>query len=90
MTMSAGRMAPLLTPVGVTRMRSPGRRTDRLPSHGGHESPLVEHASVVDDFFPMFAFGRHGYPFGGVNTKRAALWHPHSTSRCGAETIQIS
>jgi hypothetical protein len=32
---------------------------------GGHESPLVEHSSVVDDLFPMFALGRHGYPLGG-------------------------
>ena len=90
MTMSAGRMAPLLTQVGVTRMRSPAKADRKIAVTGGHESPLVEHASVVDDFFPMFALGRHGYPLGGVDEKRAALWHRHSTSRYRAETIQIS
>jgi len=29
----------------------------------------VQHASVMDDFFPMFALGRHGYPLGGVDNK---------------------
>ena len=32
--------------------------------HGGDVPLFVEHASVADDFFPMFAFRRHGYPWG--------------------------
>jgi hypothetical protein len=34
--------------------------------HGCNESPVVQHASVTDDIFPVFAFGRHEYPWGGV------------------------
>ena len=47
------RMAPLLTQVGVTRMRSPVKPHREIAVHGGHEAALVQHASVTDDFFPM-------------------------------------
>ena len=42
------------------------REPDReIPVHCRHEPPLVEHESVTDNFFPVFAFARHEYPLGG-------------------------
>ena len=49
------------------------READReISVHGGYKSPFVEHSTVADDFFPMFAFNRHGYPWGGDDKKQAA------------------
>ena len=36
----------------------------KIAVHGGNIAVLVQHASVADDFFPIFAFRRHGYPWG--------------------------
>jgi hypothetical protein len=48
----------------------------------------VEHTSVSDNFFPMFAFGRHEYPWGEIDKKQTTIWHSHSTSTPLPETIQ--
>jgi len=58
--------------------------------HGGHVPVFMEHPSVTDDFFPVLAFRRHGYPWGENDKKQAAVWLPHSISRRGAETIHFS
>src|SRR4029077_7920380 len=41
-----------------------GEPDGEIAVHGGNEPAFVEHASVTDDFFPMFAFCRHRYPWG--------------------------
>jgi S-adenosylmethionine:tRNA ribosyltransferase-isomerase len=38
--------------------------------HGSHEAVFVQHASITDDFFPVFAFRRHGYPWGRILKSR--------------------
>jgi len=69
--------------------------------HGGHEAAGVQHSSVADDLFPVFAFLGHWYLSRGVYDKRRpralpaeprrpSLQHPHSTSSLRAETIQFS
>ena len=61
MTMSGGRIAPLLTPGRRDQYPIPREPNGKIAVHGGHEPALVQHASVVNDFFPVFAFRRHGY-----------------------------
>src|SRR5579872_4472795 len=62
----------------------------QISVHSRHEPPFVEHTSVADDFFPMFTFRQHGYPWGEMTKSRPHFWHPHSSSTHLAETILIS
>jgi hypothetical protein len=65
-----------------------GKAHGEIAVHGGDVAVLVEHATVTNDFFPMFALRSHGYPWGENDKKQAAVGHSHTTSRQGAETIQ--
>ena len=45
----------------------------KVAVHGSDKAAFVEHAPVTDNFFPMFAFRRHGYPWGEKLRSRLQL-----------------